>query len=76
MTPHAMQHAIEALCNGESMLCTVEDVYRRMMRDENTMLELFELLHGSDLEAAERKFMSEFIEAARDELTAAREAQV
>jgi len=76
MNSHHMQHAIEALTNGESMLCTVEDVYRRMMRDEDTILELCELLHGSDLQAAERKFMSEFIGAARDELTAAREAQV
>jgi hypothetical protein len=47
-----------------------------MMRNKDTMLELCELLHGSDLQAAERKFMGEFIEAARDELTAAREAQL
>ena len=74
MSPHAMQHAIEIIGNGG--LVSYDDVYKRMTRDNEFLMDLFALLHESSLQEVERAFMNKYHDAARDEITAARDANL
>ena len=74
MTPHAMQHAIETI--GEGSLVSYDDVYKRMTRDSEFLMGLFALIHENGVEEAERVFMNKYYDAARDEITAARDANL
>ena len=74
MSPHAMQHAIETIGNGG--LVSYDDVYKRMTRDNEFLMDLLALLHESSLQEVERAFMNKYYDAARDEITAARDANL
>jgi hypothetical protein len=72
MSPHQMANAIDAI--GSGGLVSFNAVYARMTRDNALMVDLLTLLHESSLQEAERVFMSAYIDTARDEITAAYEA--
>ena len=74
MSPHAMQHAIETI--GEGGLVSYDDVYKRMTRDNEFLMDLLAMIHESSLQEAERVFMNKYYDAARDEITAARDANL
>jgi hypothetical protein len=77
MNPHQLQNALDVLLEGDSVNgVSCNSVYATMSRDNDLVMEMFELLHGGDSNDAQALFMREFRESARDALTEARVADM